>query len=74
MQKISIKHGIFINDLRFCFYHPNAKVKKFRKNSGFRKPGNLMIESLFKSWSINRNRSFMIGYQLSDLNAAKKVE
>ena len=72
IKNFLIKHGIFVNDLRFCFYHPNAKIKKFRKDSRFRKPGNLMIESLFKSWFINRNRSYMIGDQLSDLKAAKK--
>ena len=43
-----------------------------KKKSKFRKPGNLMIESLFKSWDIQRKNSFMIGDKKSDYLNAKK--
>ena len=41
-------------------------------NSNFRKPGNLMIEKLFKEWNINKKKSYMIGDKISDKNAAEK--
>ena len=48
------------------------KILHFRKNSKFRKLGNLMIESIFKSWDVKRSKSFMIGDKKTDLLAAKK--
>jgi len=38
-------------------------IKKYKKNSNFRKPGNLMIETLKKKWDINVKKSFFIGDQ-----------
>tara|TARA_B100000989_G_scaffold298957_1_gene291408 strand:+ start:33816 stop:34985 length:1170 start_codon:yes stop_codon:yes gene_type:complete len=70
-QKL-INNKVYIDDVKYCFFHPNAKIKKYKKRSRFRKPGNLMIESLFKSWFIDRKKSIMIGDQVSDFMAAKK--
>jgi len=67
-----IKKKIFINDVKFSPYHPKGKIKKFSKKSNFRKPGNLMIESLFKEWNLNREKSFMIGDKITDEKAANK--
>jgi len=67
-----IKKNIFINDVIFSPYHPEAKIKKYKKNSLFRKPGNLMIEKLFSNWEIDRKKSFMIGDAKTDKTAAKK--
>jgi len=72
MKKLLISYKIYINDVRFCFFHPTAKIKKYKKKSGFRKPGNLMIESLFNNWFIDRTKSLMIGDKPSDYKAAKK--
>jgi D,D-heptose 1,7-bisphosphate phosphatase len=66
------KKEIYIHDVKFCPYHPEAKIKKYRKNSGFRKPGNLMIKELFNQWPIIENKSFLIGDKLTDKIAAKK--
>ena len=42
--KIIFLKKIYINDVKFCPYHPDAKIKKYRKRTNFRKPGNLMIK------------------------------
>ena len=67
-----LKNNIFINEVIFCPFHKNALDKKYKKNSKFRKPGNLMIETLFKNWSIDREKSYMIGDKKSDQIAATK--
>lgn len=72
LKKIFLKHKININDIKFCPYHPNAKILRYRKNSGYRKPGNLMLENLKKNWDINLSKSYMIGDKKSDYIAAKK--
>jgi D,D-heptose 1,7-bisphosphate phosphatase len=63
---------IFINDVKFCPFHPQATIKKYKKISNYRKPGNLMIEEIFFDWNILRTKSFMIGDSVSDKLAAKK--
>ncbi len=66
------KKKIYITKIKFCPYHPNAVVKKYRKKTNYRKPGNLMIRDILKKWNINMKKSFMIGDKLSDKIAAKK--
>ena len=65
-------NNIVINDIKYCPYHPKAKIKKYEKKTNLRKPGNLMIKKILKKWRINPKSSFMIGDRLSDKIAAKK--
>ena len=69
-QKLQ-KKDIFFDDINFCPYHPEAKIKKYRKISQLRKPGNLMIKQIRNKWSIKLNESFMIGDQVTDKICAK---
>ena len=64
--------NIFIDDVQFCPYHKDAKIKKYKKKSNLRKPGNGMILNLFKNWPLVKKRSFMIGDQISDKVCAEK--
>jgi len=66
------KNNIFIDDVQFSPYHVDAKIKKYRKNSSLRKPGNKMIENIKVNWDLNLNKSFMIGDKKSDLIAARR--
>ena len=66
------KFNIFFDDVQYSPFHPNAKIKKYRKNSSMRKPGNKMIENIKTNWDLNLKRSFMIGDKVSDQLAAKK--
>ena len=50
----------------------NSKIKKYNRDSKLRKPGNLMIMNLLKKWLVKKNKSFMIGDQIKDMNSAKK--
>ena len=66
--------NIYIDDVKFCPFHPNAKIKKYRKNSKYRKPGNLMIEKIFKERVVDRSKSFMIGDKITDFKCANKSD
>jgi D,D-heptose 1,7-bisphosphate phosphatase len=72
IKKMLHDKGIYIHDIKFSPYHPNAKILKYKKNSKYRKPGNLMIEKIFSEWDLIRKKSFMIGDKPSDKLAAKK--
>ncbi|MDC0427103.1 HAD-IIIA family hydrolase [Pelagibacteraceae bacterium] len=66
------KFNIFIDDVQYAPFHLKAKIKKYKKNSLMRKPGNKMIENIKLSWDINNKKSFMLGDKKTDLLAAKK--
>ena len=72
MKNYLRKKEIIIHDIEYCPYHPNAVIKKYKKRSGYRKPGNLMIKKILNKWPVNLYKSFMIGDSLSDKLAAKK--
>lgn len=64
--------GIYFNDVKYCPYHPNAIFKKYKKNTQFRKPGNLMIKEITKEWDIDIKNSIMIGDKISDKIASER--
>ena len=70
-KKLLLKN-IYFDDVQYCPYHPEGTIKKFRKKSSLRKPGNKMIKNLISSWLINKKKSFMIGDKLSDKQCAVK--
>ena len=63
---------IFFNEVKYSPYHPKGIIKKYKKKSAFRKPGNLMIRDIFKNWLIDKKNSFMIGDKNSDRICAEK--
>jgi D-glycero-D-manno-heptose 1,7-bisphosphate phosphatase len=74
-KKLSIflsKKNIFFNDIKYSPFHPNSKIKKYKKKSIMRKPSNGMIKELYKSWNIRKNKSFVLGDKKIDYLMAKK--
>ena len=72
MDFLLTRKNVYINEIKFCPFHPLAKIKKYKKNSLLRKPGNLMVEQLKKDWEIDFKKSYMIGDKRSDELCAKK--
>ena len=66
------KKNIYFNDVKYCPYHPKAIIKKYKKITHYRKPGNLMLKEIIKEWDIDIKKSIMIGDKASDESAAKK--
>jgi len=70
-EKIYQKN-ILIDDIRYCPFISNAKIKKFKKKSKFRKPNNLMIKSLTNNFFIDLKQSIMVGNSVVDQKCAYK--
>ena len=67
-----IKFGTKVDKIYFCPYHVDGIVKKYKKNSILRKPRNGMFLKASKVWNIDKENSFMIGDQKTDIEFAKK--
>jgi D-glycero-D-manno-heptose 1,7-bisphosphate phosphatase len=64
------KTGASIDDWRYCPYHQEASVRKYRGEHHWRKPNPGMIEDLLARWPVERCGSFLIGDKDTDIQAA----
>lgn len=71
MRKQFIKQGVPLLDVFYCPHHPQAIVPNYRCHCRCRKPSPGMIEQACRKYSIDLERSIMIGDRQSDLQAAK---
>ena len=67
------QRGAHVDDVRYCPYHADATVPRYRKESDWRKPREGMIVDLMKHWPIDREASLLIGDAESDLEAARRA-
>ena len=72
LKKYFLNNKITINDVKYSPFHPNAKILKYKKKTKLRKPGNLMVEQLLKSWVVDKKKSIMIGDSVKDRQCAEK--
>lgn len=73
MNKILIKNKAKIDNFFYCPYHPKALIKKYKKKSNMRKPGNGMLLKAMKQYKLSPKECFMIGNETKDSLASVKT-
>ena len=66
-----LENNTKIDDFFYSPYHPDFN-NKYANLSHLRKPETGMLDMAFKKWKFNKNGSFMIGDQITDIKCAKK--
>ena len=74
MNKILFKFKAKIDDFYYCPYHPFGKVKKYKKRTNLRKPGNGMLLQAIKKHKLEPSNCFMIGDERKDFLSSKKTK
>jgi histidinol-phosphate phosphatase family protein len=62
--------GAHVDAFEYCPHHPDARIERYREVCRRRKPKAGMILDLLERWHVDPKRSFLVGDQMSDIEAA----
>lgn len=71
LNKVLAKEQTHIDGFYYCPHHPEHGMGDYKVNCDCRKPGTGMFEMAAKDFKIDKNRSWMIGDKLLDVQAGK---
>ncbi|HUU17825.1 MAG TPA: D-glycero-beta-D-manno-heptose 1,7-bisphosphate 7-phosphatase [Sedimentisphaerales bacterium] len=69
LEQLLAEKKAFLDGIYYCPYHPDGAVKKYRKESDFRKPNPGMLLKAAEEMDIDLGQSWCVGNSISDMEA-----
>jgi D-glycero-D-manno-heptose 1,7-bisphosphate phosphatase len=69
MQQELAKVGAHVDQFAYCPHHPEGIVEEYAQSCDCRKPEPGMLLSLLEQWPVDREKSFVVGDHMTDLQA-----
>ena len=73
LQQLLSEGNAALDAIYYCPYHPDAVVRKYRKESNWRKPAPGMLLAAAKEHDIDTSQSWAIGNSDCDIEAGKRA-
>lgn len=73
LKELLAKDQVSLDAIYFCPYYLNGAIKKYRKDSEFRKPNPGMLFKAAEEMNIDLNQSWMIGDHSKDVEAGLRA-
>ena len=73
LEQLLAEKKAFLDRIYYCPYHPDGAVKKYRKESDFRKPNPGMLLKAAVEMDIDLGRSWCVGNSISDMETGLRA-
>lgn len=73
LKQLLAEKNAFLDGIYYCPYHPDGAVKKYRKESDFRKPKPGMLLKAAEEMDIDLGQSWCVGNSISDMKAGLRA-
>ncbi len=73
LEQLLAEKKTFLDRIYYCPYHPDGAVKKYRKESDFRKPNPGMLLKAAEEMDIDLGESWCVGNSISDMEAGLRA-
>ncbi len=71
MRRSLAAGGADVDGIYYCLHHPSARIRKYRSRCSCRKPRPGLLIRAAREMRLNLRNSFMIGDNISDMEAGK---
>jgi len=73
LKQLLSEKNAFLDEIYYCPYHPKGVVKKYRKDSEFRKPNPGMILKAAEEMDLDLDQSWCVGNSSRDIEAGSRA-
>jgi D,D-heptose 1,7-bisphosphate phosphatase len=73
LEQLLAEKKSFLDRIYYCPYHPDGAVKKYRKESDFRKPNPGMLLKAAEEMGLDLGQSWCVGNSISDMEAGLRA-
>ncbi len=73
LRKQLAEEGAYLDAIYYCPHHPQGEVKEYAIDCPCRKPNPGMLEKAASDFSIDLEKSYIIGDKITDIELARKV-